>query len=299
VTTDVDFDLLAEHLEGGLAGTPEGARVAELVATDPEWARAAAELSAALAAVAADLRTLPPPGLPEDVAARLDAVLRDEPALTPASVPPRLHERPADGRPGSVPAAGRGPARQRRRRLAMWGAGVAVAAGVLAFAAVGLGSLVSSPGGVTGFSADQDDGGGDDAPEQATDGALSAPQPLITASGTDYSPSTLGSARAPTMLEENPDGEETDVPPAAPRETGSLARLGAEPALTACLEAVAAEVEPPPGTIDVVEFASFQGEPALVIWLTSSGGEPWAWVAGTDCGTAGAGADIRFGTPVS
>jgi hypothetical protein len=290
VTTNIDFELLAEHLEGALDGTPEGARVAELVATDPAWARAADELATALDAVAADLRTLPPPSLPEEVAARLDAALRDQPAPAPGS--PRFHERPADRRPGSAPAnRGRGPAP--RRRLAKWGAAVAVAAGVLVCAGFGLG-WVAQTGGVTGFSGD-DSGGGADAPEQApADSALAAGEPLLTASGTDYSPSTLANEEMPAVTM---GGDGTDLPQAAENETRSLARLGSEPALTACLDAVAGTVEPAPSTIDVVDFASFQGEPALVIWLTTTEGEQWAWVAGPDCGSAGA--DIRFGTPVS
>ena len=35
--TEVDWDLLADHLGGALQGTPEEARVAHLVATDPAW----------------------------------------------------------------------------------------------------------------------------------------------------------------------------------------------------------------------------------------------------------------------
>ncbi|MGH3679628.1 MAG: hypothetical protein ACRDT2_05120, partial [Natronosporangium sp.] len=57
----VDWDRLADHLGGALAGTPEGAEVDRLVATDPSWSQAAAELSGALDAVAADLRAQPPP----------------------------------------------------------------------------------------------------------------------------------------------------------------------------------------------------------------------------------------------
>jgi hypothetical protein len=61
--------------------------VADLIATDPEWARAAAQLSGALDAVAGDLARLPAPTMPDDVAARLDAALRTAERPHAAAVP--------------------------------------------------------------------------------------------------------------------------------------------------------------------------------------------------------------------
>ncbi|MPZ27825.1 MAG: hypothetical protein GEV12_15805 [Micromonosporaceae bacterium] len=199
----VDWDRLADHLGGALAGTPEEAEVANLVATDPSWSRAAAELSEALAAVVADLHAFPaPPALPDDVAARLDTALRaagdslasdEAPAEAAgaagagavpgprAGAPAPDHATTAGSRrspegsrrpPGHADAEPRhratGPrrpgGRPRRRRLARWGGGLALAAGAAAFAAIGISSLLpSSP---TPFAGGGNDSGDAGAPEQ-------------------------------------------------------------------------------------------------------------------------------------
>jgi hypothetical protein len=172
---NVDWDLLADHLGGALDGTPEGAKVARLVATDPGWQTAAAELSGAFAAVAADLRTLPSPSLPDDVAIRLEAALRSAPAV-PDPVPGVPAPRPAAGPAGRATGESRRPAGRpgrtpRRRRLARWGAGFAVVAGVAAFAGLGLSFLdLDQP--ASEIAVD-----GDDAGENA-DGPAAAPGTL-------------------------------------------------------------------------------------------------------------------------
>jgi hypothetical protein len=336
---EVDWDRLADHLGGALAGTAAGAEVERLVATDPGWSRAAAELATAFDAVTADLRGLPEPSLPDDVAARLDAALGGSP---PAAAAPTLL--PGAGRPGRTPGparpapaapavpeqraarpargaaaaslrpAGR-PRRTRRRRAARWGAGFALAAGVAAFAAVGITALSpSSPLSIAG----SDDGGQPaSVPERSTRLELpgsGSPAPVVLASGGDYQPPTVmagqpevpapGAEGAPQVgpagerdsiaqppPELDPDQRIPDVVPP------TLARLWAIPAAREqCLELVLAELDPAPVVIDVVDFARFEGEDALVIWATAADGSRLVWVSGPDCGTAAAGPDGRFQT---
>lgn len=76
----VDWGLLADHLGGALADTPEQAQVACLIEADPNWRQAAAELTSALDGVAAELRSLPAPALPDEIASRLDEALRTAPS---------------------------------------------------------------------------------------------------------------------------------------------------------------------------------------------------------------------------
>ncbi|MDG4822157.1 hypothetical protein O7635_09855 [Asanoa sp. WMMD1127] len=88
----VDFDLLADYVGGALDGTPEGERVATLVAADPDWGREHAVLVAALEATAGELavyaeQTAEP--MPDEVFARLLSALQaaHEPAAQAAHEP--------------------------------------------------------------------------------------------------------------------------------------------------------------------------------------------------------------------
>jgi hypothetical protein len=292
--TQVDWDLLADHLGGALAGTTEGARVADLVATDPLWAQAAARLSTAFGAVADDLAALPAPALPDDVAARLDAAL-----LTVTRVPPAGRATPAaaPGAPGPAPrrpANGRrrppGRPAARRRRAARWGSGLAVGLAAIGFAAVGINGLdlTGGDGGERGVASPADDQAA--APPLGTGG-----QPRLLASGADYSRTGLsqpGSAPlfglegdrqegAPGVVGQPPavDGDADPVPEA-------LAHLWPRP--DSCLAAVRQAYTPAPAVVEAVDFAFFEGEPALLIWLLTGDGDRWVSVAGAGCGTAGA-----------
>jgi len=307
----VDWDLLADHLGGALAGTPEGDRVARLIATDPAWAAAAAELAGALDAVAADLRAVgPPPPLPEAVSARLEAALRagvsdHPPVAAPAGLPaPRTGPDRPPGRTETL--AGRsGPGRpgDRRRRRHRWAAALAGVAGVAAFAAIGLGPL-----GLLDRGAEESDGaamlaedhappdrrGLRPAPEAAGAAPTIAALPVMTASDLDYQP---GSARfhhqepqefAPERRPLEPDD---DSHSAAARPDPPLARLWDDPA--ACLAEVEASHVPPPVTVTRMDFARFEGEPAVIVWLTTGDGGEWVQVVGPDCGGPGATIDER------
>jgi len=347
----VDWDRLADHLGGALTGTPDEAEVARLVATDPNWAHAAGQLEAAFEAVAADLRSLPEPSLPDDVATRLAGALRTAPHLTPAAGPdptptgaePTAPEPagtgPAPGRRrGAVPAtasrptdassrpAGRPAARPRRWRGTRLGAGVAVAAGVVAFAAIGFSAL--SPSFLPGGADDSDTAGQAGAPEQSALIEQPGGDPVMLASGTDYRPPTItgqepelavpGTQGTPRLApaepgEEDPGNQtdiETDSPAPLPAPTvldpdrripevvpPSLAALWADPAVRArCLELIRAELAPAPAVINTVDFARFEGEDALVVWATTADGARVVWVSGPACGTREAGPDRKFQT---
>jgi hypothetical protein len=343
----VDWDRLADHLGGALAGTPDGAEVARLVATDPSWTRAADQLSVAVAAVAADLRAVPEPALPDDVAARLAAALRAAPPVGPAAAgtdpafaagpepatrpagqdpaaPPEPEFAPAGPRRTGAPAAsrptdpshrppGRPGTRSGRRRAVRWGAGVAAAAGVIAFAAIGIAALApSTPLTIAG---DDDSGGEAAAPDQSAlveQPADGADGPPVLASGAEYQPPTVAAARPdppPRPVEGTPQlgpaGErdqivqapsELDPDQPIPAEVPpSLARLWADPAARAqCLDAVRAALQPGPVVIELVDFARFEGQEALVIWATTGDGRRAVWVSGAECGTTAAGPDGIF-----
>lgn len=328
---NVDWDLLADHLGGALEGTPEGAEVARLVSTDPGWARAAAELSAAFESVTADLRALPTPSLPDDVALRLESVLVGVSATPdmaarprPATLAPASRAGDESRRPPTRPGAG---PRRRRRRMVGWGAGFTVAAGLAVFAALGLTALdLDQPLSdiVAGGNDDSDAGGSDGAAPAEAPGTLEAEPdaraeegaaPVVIATGADY--------EAPMLVTDEPeppssgtpgfgDAEEPAPPVAAP-EFGTdsrdevpeqvppeLLRLWMDPEARAeCLAMVRDSVEPGPVRIDTVDFARYEGEDALVIWLTTSDGHRQALISGAECGTVTAGPDLQFQTQVS
>jgi hypothetical protein len=50
--------------------------------------------------------------------------------------------------------------------------------------------------------------------------------------------------------------------------------------------------------VDLVDYASFEGSPALVVSFVDQAGERWAWVAGPECGQPQSGADTRYSTRV-
>ena len=312
----VDWDLLAEHLGGALAGTPEGERVAALVATDPAWAAAAAQLSQALDAVAADLRTVgPAPPMPEEVRTRLDAALLSAApagdatpgsiAAVPAGIPA---PRPGNGRPPGHPATqatrpgpGRPGSRRRRRRRA-WAGALAGVAGVVAFAAVGLSSAgLLGTGGADDSAGDAalaeheaPADGGEPGPDAAGAPAPIAALPVMTASGNDYQPDSpaygVPALVAPDAAGRPQAGGESRS--AAGRPVPPLDRLWDDPA--PCLAAVEADHSPPPVTVAQMDFARFQGAPAVIVWVTTGDGAGWVQVVGPDCGAPGAGTDEQY-----
>jgi len=319
----VDVDLLADYVGGALSSTDES-RVAELVATDPEWAEAHTALVAALDATAAGLRayaaTTAEP-MPGDVSERLLAAITAEagavsgdaestaggaddqrPADDPRRVgsPARAGQRPADdardtsgpgrGGRGAVPEEKARPARTRRkRRWATWAAPVAVAAAVAAFAGV----WINQSADVKTTTASDSAGSANNEAAQAP--AAGQAQPVLIpqyATGRDYTaralaggfPGTERSAATASSPGTLSAPENATGAPVAPE----LARLRDPAALASCVDAIATARGQGPITVEAADFATYQERPAVIVFFVDATGGRWAWVAGPACGPAGA-----------
>ncbi|GIJ79497.1 hypothetical protein SAMN05443287_107145 [Micromonospora phaseoli] len=282
----------------------------DLTATDDE------------SAVAAPLRpVVPPPGAvgKPDVAGEPDPAGKPESTGGKAAVVP---VQPLGGsrRPGGTPRPGQErsvPSRpgRRRRRWARVAGPVALAAATV----VGLGALQLSranhgddAASGTAYSdrgaspvvpqASPPDSAADAAPERASAAAALPPFQIVgeaQRSGTDYTPQTLSGmmpAVGPFSTKSEPAiGGQSDERLPGP---GDLARLGEGPALNACLAEISAEHGGTPLVVDVVDYARFEGLPALVVRFTDGSGAQWAWVSGPECGVPGSGSDARYRTQV-
>ncbi|MEU5908061.1 hypothetical protein [Micromonospora sp. NPDC047527] len=316
---EVDTDLLADYLGGALDGTPQEAEIARLVDADPAWAQAYALLAPAVTQVHADLARWaePAPELPPDVADRLTAALAaadplptdDAAAGEPSADSATPVILPTQGGGGRRPAeSGRGistgPGR-RQRRQRRWARGAApVAVAAVAVVAVGLGltQLARNAADTAGTSAmDRPASAPEDAAARTTGPALH--------SGTDYTPQTLGQATGSSTTSQplkEPTGGPGEQPGVdaeggrRPASAGSdqLARLTDEAALTTCLADVAAEHGSAPLVVEVLDYARFQGEQALILRFTDATGARWAWVSGPECGVPGSGSDSRYSARV-
>ncbi|GIF46978.1 hypothetical protein DFJ67_2306 [Asanoa ferruginea] len=293
----VDFDLLADYVGGALAGTPDEARVATLVDADPAWAAEHDSLVAALAATADDLalltdQTAEP--MPDEVVARLVAALpsahpvpaqRAEPATGPA----RDNRAPRASRPAARPL---GRARQRSRWL------IVAAPVLVALAVAVLGGLWIN-GSMTGLdSTTASDAGGEAAVAQAPAAGDAAAIPRAM-SGRDYdAPGVTGgflrASRSAVSLPPLPQATAGDVtkstektPATFSSMEGPLARLNAAAALQVCVDAIAAAHGQGPITVELADYAAFDGRPAVVVFFTDGAGARWGWAVGPDCGLAG------------
>ncbi len=293
--TPVDLDLLADYLGGALEGTGAGQRVAGLIRTDPAWRSGHDSLVEADRAVRTDLSSLATdtPPMPTDVLFQLTAALR---AADPA----------ADGATGSsapvhslAEHANRTARwRQARWRRARWVMGAAAA--VVLFALAGLatasGLFRSSQSGNDRASSGQNQAraatsappGGAMTPKHAPAMPPAQGSTPVTASGTDYTRTTLPDVQhqtfggAPNLNQQS----RNQVP-------ASLQRLTVPQELDRCLSSVTSSY---PGSPQLVDYARFQGEPALVVVLRSSrSGQMRYVVAGPDCSSAGP--DVRYATP--
>ncbi|MFG2056318.1 hypothetical protein ACGFI9_20070 [Micromonospora sp. NPDC048930] len=324
----VDHDLLADYVGGALEGTPEQDTVARLVEADRAWGAAYAELTRAIDLVHAELADWagePAPEMPLAVADRITAALagagpaptgdvplvvpgtdaaadgrHTAPGATPVVVPAQAigggrrtggTTRPADG-----PDRHTGPGR-RTRRWARIAAPVAVAAASLAAVGLGLGNLV----GTGGADLSGKDAGAPAAAPREGAGAYRTSAPAMS-SGTDYTPERLSGGLATTYAK--PSAERSGVGPGLAPDSqrlsalAGLARLSPPDALDACLTAIDAEHGSGPITVDLVDYASFQGQPALIVTFVDAAGARWAWASGPECGVPGSGADTRFRTRV-
>ena len=252
-----ELEQLADYSVGALAG-PEAERIAELVRTDDRWATAHADLVAAEPLVRTalhDVATAPSP-MPTEVAARLGA------ALAGAAT---FHHKTAR-------RAARAPA-LRPPVLARVAAGVLalVALGGVAVAAGDLLARTGEPMYAAEDAGSQPDGDAGNAPVLAP----SAPPPgategfgfvagtAIIVSGTNYTVENLAELVQQPLL------DDARTMSSATAELGAdvadpLAKLATADPLSQCLAAVRLVH---PGEVTAVDFARFNGAPALVVWI--------------------------------
>jgi hypothetical protein len=316
----VDIDLLADYVGGALDGTPDETVVAGLVADDPAWRDAYDALTGGMASVGAELRLLGAEDepMPADVVLRLNAALAELSAPSGESVPSvdsvvdepiaeeSVPKRHLVAVPDEVGSEREHPRRRgRARTLRRWAAPVGIAAGVLAFAGIGFGGLlpgdISEDASSTGSAADQP------APmlESDTDARLAGPDTTVISSGVDYSRGTLKEFSARTKRSTDNSALGGASAPSVDATSGQaqvysatavpkvLEPLVLRDALLACLAAITTEHGAGTITPDSVDYASFEGTPALVVRFTASDGT-WSWVSGPECGTPGAAADTRY-----
>ncbi|GAB7041327.1 MULTISPECIES: hypothetical protein [Catenuloplanes] len=277
--TEAQWDLLADYLGGALAGDPRFDEVTALIAADPHWRDAHDALAEATGAVRTDLRALaeaPVGPMPADLAARLDDALRAE-FVAPV-----------------VPL--------RKRHVPRWAVPTAIAAGVLAFASIGLTGLLDN-------SADNSEV----ATSAGAPGAVSAPMlaQRVLVSGRDYTPESAalaaqtaerGAAAAETFS--SPMADTGGGAPAPMREDTAgavppaLARLTDPAALRACLQAIAVEHGVAAVTARLIDYASFEGSPGMLVLFTDPAGRDMVWISGPECGAEGMGADTLHRAPV-
>ncbi|GGJ87998.1 hypothetical protein GCM10010123_17030 [Pilimelia anulata] len=270
--TPAQRDLLADYVGGALADTPVEAEVAQWVAADPAWRRAHDTLVAGFSAVQVDLRSWAeaPEPMPDDVAARLAAVLRAE-GIGPA--PTGAPDAPL------APVVPIGVATGRRRRAAppRWLGRVAVAAGVLAVAGVGVTVTAElRSGGDEPSRSVADAPGVSPLADERTRAANSPEAVVIQVSGTTYAPAALAGAAALAGERAVTSPDLTKVPPA-------LRRLTDSAALDACLNALRL-AHPQTARVRLVDFAAVGGQPALVVVSEDRDRSSAVTALGADCG---------------
>jgi hypothetical protein len=306
---EVDLDLLADYVGGALDGTAEEEAVARRIAEDPRWAQAYARLaqdSADVRLALASWRAEPVP-MPPDVVERLSAGLAAAAKGGDRTAAPHV-DGAADARgpsatrpPGRLAAGAARPAgRGARRRLPRWAAPVVVAAAVAAVA--GLGSqLVGDIRGAddsTTFSRDAAQSEGAAGGPAMQPAPLAAPSPdQVFTTGTDYTRGSLVNqviqlgSRAAALTRSG------EAPPAVPDSAFGNATpddSARRTAMTACLQAIADEHGRGMPRFDVVDYARFEGRPALIVAFTDSDGPRWVWAVAPECGQHQAGAAARY-----
>jgi hypothetical protein len=116
---------------------------------------------------------------------------------------------------------------------------------------------------------------------------------LVTASGTDYSPETVAAIGRTSATFKTPDAVSQDRNgPVVP----GLDRLAGVDALAACLHAMEVAHDRGSIAVEVVDYAAFEGVPALIVAFTDQTGQRWAWVAGPGCGSNPSDPDTRYRT---
>ncbi len=255
-----DLDRLADYVAGVL-DPPASAEVVELIATDPVWAAAFAELVGAGATVRAQLQSygqaeVDP--MPADVVARIDAALA---AVAPVpAVPVTAAVIPIDA------------ARRARRRR--W-TGLAAAAGLLV--AVGTGvvvvrathpSLTPTGAADAGVAAPADASGSGQGSVASPPRVPAAAFPT-THSGLDYTADTL----AATARSAESGKVATQPGPFAgaeqPSDDTARGRFDTPDARQACLDQI---LHDHPGQVLSVDVARYQGAPAVIVVIRQDTG---------------------------
>ncbi|MFU8851289.1 hypothetical protein ACNAW0_09955 [Micromonospora sp. SL1-18] len=227
------------------------------------------------------------------------AEVRAARAPAPSVVPSQ--PRRADGatRPVEHPARNTGPGRRSRRWVRIAGPVALVAASVTAVG-LGVSNLIDAGRSDQGVTTDAGPAAG---AAQDGSGPLAAAPFRTTGpplhSGTDYGQEQLSGGARPLAAPAVPsEGRATKTSPQRISEAGDLDRLARPEALKSCLRAISAEHAAGQLTVELIDYASFQGRPALVVTFLDAGGERWAWVSGPECGVPGSDADTRFRTRV-
>lgn len=293
---EVDVDLLADYIGGVLVGTPDESVVATLIADDPAWRSAYESLSGDVASVLTELGRFEPEPMPDDVAARLEA------AFAEASAKPRLTLVRGDDAP-----------RVREKRKLRWVTPIAIAAGTVAFVGFGLDYLAGRGGGATDSAASSSAGGEAQSAQdkgQAPAAAGTEPErtePYAAQPNSDGQPNSYAqSASSPQLLTTGMDYTKATLAEPAPRPltasnasapAGALDRLSTSAALQQCLDKIAEANGFGQITAETVDYAKYDGKPAIVVRFTASNGT-WVWASGPACGTPAAGADTQEKVPV-
>jgi hypothetical protein len=294
---EVDIDLLADYI-GGALDAPAEAEVARLIDQDPRWREAHDLLIPGMAAVGAELTALgaAPETMPADLASRLEDSFAS-PIASPTTIDPVLagpaepHIEPSTSRHLSSVPGTRGVDRPARRRKRLrWAAPIAVAAGVLAFAGFGADYLAEQSVGSDDTASSTAGRAENAAPMIGTDsgsmtGLIGAPtDDQITSSGTDYDSAQLAESAAAGQTARD-DRAESPLAAAGGKPV-ELQRLWVRAALLACLEAISQQNGQGPIKVQNVDYARYQGAPALVVRFIANGTSV-VWAVGPDCGAAG------------
>lgn len=321
----VDVDLLADYIGGALAGTPDESVVATLIADDPAWQDAYTELSAGMAAVGAELGRFEPEPMPAELTARLDTLLTSpiaeaapiaeatpiaEAAPIPAELaaPPVPHLSAVRG-PDAVGNGAQGvrdeksPERKRGRqaraaRRLRWATPIAIAAGAVAFVGFGLDYLAGRQSHSTDSATSAGAGLADSKAENAAPAAPGRMQILST--GIDYTAATLAAAPDAQALSAPDAGGAPSFEKTTPRAAAqgdALSRLRPAQALQDCLDAIGLANGFGPISPLTVDYARFDGKPAIVVRFTAGNGL-WAWASGPSCGSQSGDADTLGKAPV-
>jgi hypothetical protein len=278
-----DLDTLAD-LDAGVLDAATAERVSAHAGGCPRCAK----LITALGTVRADLRSLPPPPLPQAVAARLDATvagLRPTRPAVPGAAGPS-----ADGERTGETAAARpvdlGAARERRRRRSGRATVAAVAAAVALLAAgASVTALVRSlgsggPGGAA-TSAGRDSKAATEAgtaPKPATPSAaagIGAPptSPAATSAVPSYTRDTLRTSLARIERES---AVETTA-----KAAGSAGAMADPARRQACVQTILGHR----GELRAVRRITYEGVPAYLFVFED--GQPHGYVVDLQCGASG------------